>query len=235
MAARRCSRSRRSIRDTREFERGSGQARHGRGPGGDDGGPDAELAADLRALDGGAPDRRRRRVPRPQRRRGLARRRRSARGDGLAGAGRRAGVERPAVDRLVGLAVMEVGLELVDPSWAGGAAAAAQLGRGRPAGRPRPGGRRAAARSSCRRPAATMPTGTEERMVRAIEMIELALAHGLALHDLYVDPLVIPIGVDAEAGAPTSRRSASCGRATDRTCTSPAACRTCRSGCRPAG
>ena len=47
---------------------------------------------------------------------------------------------------------------------------------------------------------ATMPTGTEERMVRAIEMIEMAQGHGLSLGDLHVDPLVIPIGVDAEAG-----------------------------------
>ena len=45
-----------------------------------------------------------------------------------------------------------------------------------------------------------MPSGTEERMVRAIEMIEMGLGHGLPLSDMHVDPLVIPIGVDAEAG-----------------------------------
>jgi 5-methyltetrahydrofolate--homocysteine methyltransferase len=48
---------------------------------------------------------------------------------------------------------------------------------------------------------ATMPSGTEERMVRAIEMIDMALEYGLSLGALYVDPLVIPIGVDSEAGS----------------------------------
>ena len=38
-------------------------------------------------------------------------------------------------------------------------------------------------------------------MTRAVEMIESAQAHGLSLSDLHVDPLVIPIGVDADAGA----------------------------------
>jgi hypothetical protein len=97
-------------------------------------------------------------------------------------------------------AVMEVGLDLVDPAWAGGgkpllnsAAADRQdvldlaVTRGCPV-----------VLSSTGK---TMPSGTEERMIRAVEMIELALAHGLPLHDLYVDPLVIPIGVDAEAGS----------------------------------
>jgi 5-methyltetrahydrofolate--homocysteine methyltransferase len=45
-----------------------------------------------------------------------------------------------------------------------------------------------------------MPTGTEERMVRAVAIVEMALAAGLPLPALYVDPLIIPIGVDAEAG-----------------------------------
>jgi cobalamin-dependent methionine synthase I len=97
-------------------------------------------------------------------------------------------------------AVMSVGLDLYDPAWAGGAApllnsAAADrsdvldlaVGRRSPVVLSSTG--------------ATMPTGTEERMVRAIEMIEMALAHGLPLSDLYVDPLVIPIGVDSEAGS----------------------------------
>jgi 5-methyltetrahydrofolate--homocysteine methyltransferase len=38
-------------------------------------------------------------------------------------------------------------------------------------------------------------------LVRAVEMIEMAQAHGLSLSDMHVDPLVIPIGVDAEAGS----------------------------------
>lgn len=46
----------------------------------------------------------------------------------------------------------------------------------------------------------TMPNGTEERVERAIEMVDAATAAGIPLADLHVDPLVIPIGVDAEAG-----------------------------------
>lgn len=97
-------------------------------------------------------------------------------------------------------AVMAVGLDAIDPSWAGGArpllnSAAADrqdvldlaAGRGCPVVLSSTG--------------ATMPSGTEERMVRAIEMIEMAQGHGLALSALHVDPLVIPIGVDAEAGS----------------------------------
>jgi cobalamin-dependent methionine synthase I len=97
-------------------------------------------------------------------------------------------------------AVMEVGLDLVDPAWGGGgtpllnsAAADRQdvldlaASRGCPVVLSSTG--------------ETMPSGTEERMVRAVEMIEMAQGHGLSLGDLHVDPLVIPIGVDAEAGA----------------------------------
>jgi 5-methyltetrahydrofolate--homocysteine methyltransferase len=97
-------------------------------------------------------------------------------------------------------AVMAVGLDLYDPSWAGGAA---PLLNSAAADRPDVLAM-AAQRGSpviLSATGATMPTGTEERMVRAIEMIELAVGHGLALSGLHVDPLVIPIGVDAEAGA----------------------------------
>lgn len=96
-------------------------------------------------------------------------------------------------------AVMTVGLDLCDPGWAHGAppllnSAAADrvdvLGMAAERGSP-------VVLSST---GATMPTGTQERMVRAVEMIEMALAHGLTLSALHVDPLVIPIGVDAEAG-----------------------------------
>ncbi len=96
-------------------------------------------------------------------------------------------------------AVMVVGLDLVDPSWGGGrkpllnsAAADRRDVLGLAAARGCP-----VVLSST---GATMPSGTEERMVRAVEMIEMAQAHGLTLHDLHVDPLVIPIGVDADAG-----------------------------------
>jgi cobalamin-dependent methionine synthase I len=97
-------------------------------------------------------------------------------------------------------AVMAVGLDLYDPAWAGGAppllnSAAADrtdvLDLAARLGSP-------VVLSST---GATMPSGTEDRMVRAIEMIEMALAHGLSLSRLYVDPLVIPIGVDSEAGS----------------------------------
>ena len=96
-------------------------------------------------------------------------------------------------------AVMTLGLDLVDPGWARGAppllnSAAADridvLGMAAERGCP-------VVLSST---GATMPSGTEERMVRAIEMIEMGLGHGLPLSDMHVDPLVIPIGVDAEAG-----------------------------------
>ncbi len=96
-------------------------------------------------------------------------------------------------------AVMTVGLDLYDPAWAGGAspllnsAAADRVDvlemaaqRGSPVVLSSTG--------------ATMPSDTEERLVRAEEMIQMALDHGLALADLHVDPLVIPIGVDALAG-----------------------------------
>ncbi len=96
-------------------------------------------------------------------------------------------------------AVMTVGLDLYDPAWAGGAspllnsAAADRVDvlemaaqRGNPVVLSSTG--------------ATMPSDTEERLVRAEEMIQMALGHGLALADLHVDPLVIPIGVDALAG-----------------------------------
>ena len=96
--------------------------------------------------------------------------------------------------------VMTVGLDLYDPSWGGGAppllnSAAADrvevLGMAAERGSP-------VVLSST---GATMPTGTDERMERAVEMIEMAVDHGLILSALHVDPLVIPIGVDAEAGA----------------------------------
>jgi 5-methyltetrahydrofolate--homocysteine methyltransferase len=96
--------------------------------------------------------------------------------------------------------VMTVGLELLDPGWAGGAppmlnSAAADrvdvLGMAADRGSP-------VVLSST---GATMPTGTEERMVRAVELIEMAVAHGLDLAALHVDPLVIPIGVDPDGGS----------------------------------
>lgn len=96
-------------------------------------------------------------------------------------------------------AVMAAGLDAIDPSWAGGARPLLNS-----AAADRQDVLHLAADRGCpvvlSSTGATMPSGTEERMVRAIEMIEMAQGHGLALGDLHVDPLVIPIGVDAEAG-----------------------------------
>ena len=97
-------------------------------------------------------------------------------------------------------AVMEVGLRTLDPGWAAGApvllnSAAADrievldlaVAYGCPVVLSSTG--------------ATMPSGVEDRLVRAVEMVDHAMARGLRLADLHLDPLVIPIGVDAEAGA----------------------------------
>ena len=97
-------------------------------------------------------------------------------------------------------AVMAVGLDAIDPTWAGGARPLLNS-----AAADRQDVLDLAAERGCpvvlSSTGETMPSGTEERMVRAIEMIEMAQGHGLPLTALHVDPLVIPIGVDAEAGS----------------------------------
>lgn len=45
-----------------------------------------------------------------------------------------------------------------------------------------------------------MPASAEERVANASQMVEAALARGLELGDLYVDPLVFPISVDSRFG-----------------------------------
>lgn len=96
-------------------------------------------------------------------------------------------------------AVMAAGLASYDPAWANGAAPLINSASvERPDVLAMAVGRSSPVVLSCT--GATMPTDTEERMVRAIEIIELARAAGVALADLHVDPLVIPIGVDAMAG-----------------------------------
>jgi len=45
-----------------------------------------------------------------------------------------------------------------------------------------------------------MPAGPEERVENASRMIEAALAKGLALSDLFIDPLYFPISVDQSYG-----------------------------------
>jgi 5-methyltetrahydrofolate--homocysteine methyltransferase len=42
-----------------------------------------------------------------------------------------------------------------------------------------------------------MPAGVEDRLANASRMIEAALAKGIALADIHVDPLIFPISVDA--------------------------------------
>jgi 5-methyltetrahydrofolate--homocysteine methyltransferase len=97
-------------------------------------------------------------------------------------------------------AVMEAGLDLVDASWGGGAKPLLNS-----AAADRPDVLDLAAARGC--PVVlssigeTTPAGAEERLERAVDMIDMAQAHGLALSDLHVDPLVIPIGADPEAGA----------------------------------
>jgi len=46
-----------------------------------------------------------------------------------------------------------------------------------------------------------MPAGTEERIVNAAEMVELALKRGIDLGAMFVDPLVLPAAVRTEATA----------------------------------
>lgn len=45
-----------------------------------------------------------------------------------------------------------------------------------------------------------MPDGTEERVVNASRMVDAALERGIALGDIYIDPLVFPVAVDTRYG-----------------------------------
>ena len=47
---------------------------------------------------------------------------------------------------------------------------------------------------------AGMPQNAEERVTNASQMVEAALAKGIAIEDIFIDPLVFPIPVDAEFG-----------------------------------
>jgi 5-methyltetrahydrofolate--homocysteine methyltransferase len=96
--------------------------------------------------------------------------------------------------------VISAGLDALDRSWADGARPllnSASLERldvldlGRDHGLPLV--------LSCSGDVA-MPTNAEERVDRANDIIAAALERGYALADLHVDPLVVPIGVDPEAG-----------------------------------
>jgi 5-methyltetrahydrofolate--homocysteine methyltransferase len=96
--------------------------------------------------------------------------------------------------------VIEAGIRVLDRSWAGGAAPllnSASLERldvldmGAREGMPLV--------LSCSGDVA-MPTDAQERIDRANDIIAAAQAKGIALADMHVDPLVVPIGVDPEAG-----------------------------------
>jgi len=47
---------------------------------------------------------------------------------------------------------------------------------------------------------AGMPQNAEERVANVSQMVETALAKGISIQDVYIDPLVFPISVDAEFG-----------------------------------
>lgn len=96
--------------------------------------------------------------------------------------------------------VIAAGLAVLDPAWAGGGKVmlnSASLERldvldmGRD--------HRTALVLSCSGDVA-MPTNAQERVDRANDIIGAARERGFALGDLHVDPLVVPIGVDPEAG-----------------------------------
>lgn len=96
-------------------------------------------------------------------------------------------------------AVLEAGLGAIDPSWAGGARPmvnSASMERPETLDLCRERGLPVVL--SCT--GDTMPSDAPERIQRAGDIIEVALAKGLPADDLYVDTLVIPIGVDPEAG-----------------------------------
>jgi 5-methyltetrahydrofolate--homocysteine methyltransferase len=46
-----------------------------------------------------------------------------------------------------------------------------------------------------------LPSGVEDRLANAQRIVELALGRGVALEAMHVDPLVLPVGVEPEAGA----------------------------------
>ncbi len=46
-----------------------------------------------------------------------------------------------------------------------------------------------------------LPSGVEDRLANAERIVELARARGIAIEAMHVDPLVLPVAVDPEAGA----------------------------------
>jgi 5-methyltetrahydrofolate corrinoid/iron sulfur protein methyltransferase len=95
--------------------------------------------------------------------------------------------------------VLEAGLDAVDPAWAGGATPMINsASTERPEVLELVKERGTPVVLSCT--GASMPSGTQDRIERAEEIIGMATDLGLPLDSLHVDPLVIPIGVDPMAG-----------------------------------
>ena len=96
-------------------------------------------------------------------------------------------------------AVLEAGLGAIDPTWPGGTRPminSASMERPQTLDLCRERGLPVVL--SCT--GDTMPSDAPERITRAKDIVDLALEKGLPIGDLYVDTLVIPIGVDPEAG-----------------------------------
>jgi 5-methyltetrahydrofolate--homocysteine methyltransferase len=96
-------------------------------------------------------------------------------------------------------AVLEAGLQAIDPTWAAGAAPLLNsASTERPEVLALAASRGSPVVLSCT--GDSMPSGTQDRIERAMEVIALARSAGLPMGSLFVDPLVIPIGVDPDAG-----------------------------------
>jgi 5-methyltetrahydrofolate--homocysteine methyltransferase len=96
-------------------------------------------------------------------------------------------------------AVLEAGLNAIDPAWADGARPLVNsASMERPETLDLVHERGLPVVLSCT--GDTMPSDAPERISRARDIVDLALAKGLPKGDLFVDTLVIPIGVDPEAG-----------------------------------
>ena len=96
-------------------------------------------------------------------------------------------------------AVLKAGLDAIDGAWAGGAAPMINsASTERPEVLELARDRSTPVVLSCT--GAVMPSGTQDRIERAEEIVGMAIEAGLPLDSLYVDPLVIPIGVDPLAG-----------------------------------
>lgn len=95
--------------------------------------------------------------------------------------------------------VLRAGLDAIDPAWAGGATAMLNS-----ASSERPdvldicAERGTPVVLSCT--GSSMPSGAQDRLERAEQIVGMAVERGLPLASLYVDVLVIPIGVDPFAG-----------------------------------